>query len=78
MTDNDGGFTAVLHHDGTVKTVHLPPEKFGEKPPPRLRVGAIDSRGKRVVDIFVLTDASRWPDEAVYRYLGSVPAAAES
>lgn len=66
-------FEADLFHDGIVKTVNLPRPEEGE-PPPRVRVGAVDSGGNRVIDVFLLSDASGWPARVGYRYVGSIPA----
>lgn len=70
--DDTAGFLAELFHDGVVKTVTMPSPEHGE-PPPHIRVPAVDAGGQRVIDVFLLSDASGWPGRARYRYAGSMP-----
>lgn len=65
-------FRAELFHDGVVKEVSLPITDHAA-PPPHVRVAAVDAQGGRVVDVFLLSDASGWPARAGYRYAGSMP-----
>ncbi|RDV43227.1 hypothetical protein DOE76_18520 [Leifsonia sp. ku-ls] len=70
--DERAGFLAELFHDGVVKTVTMPLEEH-DQPPPHVRVPAVDASGHRVIDVFLLSDASGWPARAGYRYAGSMP-----
>ncbi|MDN4598811.1 hypothetical protein [Leifsonia virtsii] len=70
--DDTAGFLAELFHDGVVETVAMPPPEHDE-PPPHIRVPAVDAAGQRMVDVFLLSDASGWPARAGYRYAGSMP-----
>lgn len=70
--DDTAEFRADLFHDGVVKTVSLPRPQQGE-PPPHVRVPAVDAHGNGVIDVFLLSDVSGWPDGAGYRYAGSMP-----
>ena len=70
--DDTEGFLAELFHDGVVTTLTLPPPEQG-RPPPHIRVPAVDADGQRVIDVFLLSDDSGWPARAGYRYAGSMP-----
>ncbi|MEV8212423.1 hypothetical protein [Leifsonia sp. NPDC077715] len=71
MNDSDT-FHAILRHDGVEKSADLP-LPADRAAPPRIRVHAVDSSGARVIDVFILKDAEKWPTTASYTYLASIP-----